>query len=141
MTVYLDASVVVSLFVGDAHTERAKRLVSNQALLSLSDLTAAEFSSALAIHYRTGLATDVDVRAAFTLFDTWCELIPNRVEVLSSDIRGAQALIRQLDHPLKTPDAIHIMIARRLNASLATFDNALAREAGRLGLPLEHDGF
>lgn len=134
MTTYLDASVVVSLFANDAHALRAKRLVSRQGDLVFSDLTAAEFSSALAIHYRTGRAAEGDVRGAFTRFDRWCERIPLRLDVTPQDIRGAEALIRQLTLPLRTPDAIHLVVARRLDATLATFDEALALAAERCGL-------
>ena len=134
MTTYLDASVVVSLFVNDPHAGRAKELVSRQGDLVLSDLTAAEFSSALAIHYRTGRAAEGDTRGAFTRFDRWCEQIPLRVDVTPEDVRGAEALIRQLTYPLRTPDALHLVIARRLDATLATFDEALALAAERCGL-------
>lgn len=134
MTIYLDASVVVSLFANDAHAKRARALVSRQGDLVFSDLTAAEFSSALAIHYRTGRAAEGDVRGAFTRFDRWCEQIPLRVDVTPEDIRCAEALIRQLTHPLRAPDAIHLVIARRLDATLATFDEALALAGERCGL-------
>ena len=136
MTIYLDTSVVVAMFVDDPHVDRAKRITSTQDLLILSDLAAAEFCSALAIQVRNGRTSVKDVRAAFGLFDTWCDLVPRRIEVLSADLRAAQTVIRQLDHPLKTPDATHIMIARRIDATLATFDETMAREAARLGVPL-----
>lgn len=136
MTIYLDASVAVSLFTEDAHSGSAQQLVTKSAILLLSDLTAGEFSSALAIHCRNGRATEADVRAAYASFDAWRETIPQSIEVLPSDLRAAQAIIRQLQHPLKLPDATHIVIARRLGAALATFDATMAREAPRLGLAL-----
>lgn len=134
MTTYLDTSVVVALFTADIHTERAKRVVAAGARLVVSDMTAAEFSSALAIHYRNGRATEKDVRTAFTMFDAWYETLPERAEVSSSDVRGAEALIRQLDHALRAPDAMHLMIARRLGISLASFDRVMAESARRLGV-------
>jgi len=136
LTLYLDASVAVSLFTQDAHSNSARRLIGTSELLLVSDLTAGEFSSALAIQHRSGRAAESDVRAAYANFDAWCETIPVRVEVLTSDIRAAQAIVRQLEHPLKLPDAMHIIIARRLGATLATFDATMAREAPRLGLQL-----
>jgi predicted nucleic acid-binding protein len=134
LTTYLDTSVVVSLFTDDAHTERAKYVVSNNDGLIVSDLTAVEFSSALAIQYRSGRASEANVRAAFSAFDGWYELSPERVEVLGSDIRGAAAIIRSLDHPLRAADATHLLISRRLGATLATFDQAMARAAPALGI-------
>ncbi len=133
MTIYLDASVAVALFTDDAHSERARRVAAAGQLV-VSDLTAAEFSSALATHYRNGRAKEADVRTAFAMFDRWCETAPERVEVLASDVRGAEALIRRLDDGLRTPDATHLVIALRLGVSLATFDKPMARGAARLGL-------
>ena len=136
MTTYVDTSVVVSLFADDANTDRARRFALVAESLIISDLTVAEFSSTLAIQYRNGRATEAGVRAAFATFDHWCELVPRRVEVLSADIRGGGAIIRQLQHSLRAPDAMHLVIARRLGVALATFDNAMARAAPGLGIEL-----
>ena len=133
MIVYLDASVAVSLFADDAHTGRARSLVSRSGILIVSDLTAGEFSSALAIQYRAGRASEAQVRAVFAHFDNWREATL-RTEALPSDLRRAQEIIRTLEYPLKLPDATHIVIARRLGASLATFDATMARSAERLGM-------
>ena len=136
MTTYLDTSVIVSMFTVDVHSDRANRMIIDAERLVVSDLTGAEFASALAIHHRSGRATEADVRTAFAMFDAWCETMPDRVEISSSDIRGAQALIRQLEHPLRAPDATHLMLTRRLGLSLATFDSVMARAAPRLGVQL-----
>jgi uncharacterized protein len=133
LSVYLDASVVVAMFTTDPHSDRAKRLPAGE-LLIVSDLTAAEFASALAIHRRNGRATDTQVRAAYAQFDSWCALSPQRVEVVPADLRVAEAWIRRLQHPLRAPDATHLAIARRLNASLATFDEPLGRAAADFGI-------
>lgn len=47
MSLYLDASVVVPLFVSEPHTARARAILSAGANLIVSDLTAAEFASAV----------------------------------------------------------------------------------------------
>jgi len=134
LRVYLDTSVLVSLMVLDANTDRALQLAANQFIVS--DLTAAEFASALAIRFRTGSLTEDEVRSAHILFDGWRTRNAESAEILSADIRAAEAIIRTLNHPLKTADATHIVIARRLGVVLATFDATMAREAPRLGLQL-----
>jgi predicted nucleic acid-binding protein len=40
----------------------------------------------------------------------------------------------RLDLTLRTPDAIHIAIARRLDATLVTFDQRMATNARALGM-------
>ncbi|WP_309606728.1 type II toxin-antitoxin system VapC family toxin [Phenylobacterium sp.] len=134
MRVYVDTSVVVSLMVLDANTDRARRLTPSEFIVS--DLTAAEFASALTIRIRTGSLTRDEVRRAHSLFDAWRTRNAESADVLSADFRAAETIIRTLDYRLKTADATHIVIARRLGATLATFDAAMAREAPRLGLTL-----
>ena len=102
--------------------------------LIVSDLAAAEFASALAVRFRARTLSEAEVRNGLLLFDTWQRVSATSEEVLSVDIRDAGRIIRTLEHALKTPDATHIVIARRLGAALATFDVTMAREARRLGL-------
>ena len=81
-----------------------------------------------------GARQAAQVRNVFVAFDDWRETHAQTEAVVSADLRSAEAAIRTLDMPLKAPDAIHIMIALRLGATLATFDAAMAREADRLGV-------
>ena len=134
MTVYLDASVVVSLLVRDTHTERARGLISTAERFLVSDLMVAEFSSAIAIRWRSNTLSRAEANGALLLFDAWRARGAQGVEILSEDLRAADHIIRSLDHALKAPDAIHIATARRLGAPIATFDLTMAREAERLGL-------
>ena len=134
MTTYLDTSVVVSLFAADVHSPAAERLVASASGVIVSDLTATEFASALAIQHRSGSRSRAEVRSAFATFDDWCDVHAHTEDVISADLRSADAAIRRLDIPLKAADTIHIMVAIRLGATLATFDAAMAREADRLGV-------
>jgi len=45
-------------------------------------------------------------------------------------------VLRRLDLPLRTPDMLHIAIAARLQAKLATFDDRMQSAATKLGLPI-----
>lgn len=134
MTVYLDASVAVSLFFEDAHTERARRLVTADDAWIVSDLTSAEFSSALAIFHRTGRLGPAEARDAFARFDDWRRNDCEGAEVEPADILLAQRIIRRLEHALRVPDALHVVLAGRLGVPMATFDVAMARDARKLGL-------
>jgi uncharacterized protein len=134
LTPYLDASVVVSLIVHDVHTGRARALAAKCERFLVSDLTAAEFSSALAIRLRARTLADAEVRASLLLFDAWRLRSADTASIVPADIREADEVIRRLDTTLRAPDAIHVVIAKRLGAPLATFDVAMARDARLLAV-------
>jgi uncharacterized protein len=134
LSLYLDASVLVALFVDDPFTARA-RAVLHSALpaLIVSDLAAAEFASAIARLVRIGDAKPKAARATFATFDAWLVRETQFAETLSADVVAAAAFIRRLDLTLRAPDAIHIAIAQRVGADLFTFDKQMAKSARSLG--------
>ena len=70
MSVYLDASILVSLFTVDTLTARADAALRERSpLLMVSDFAAAEFASAMARRVRMQIITADDARAAFSTFD------------------------------------------------------------------------
>ncbi len=52
----------------------------------------------------------------------------------NADVKRADAVMRRLDLTLRTPDALHIAIAERIGATMATFDDKMAAAARILGL-------
>lgn len=137
LSVYLDTSVIVSLFINDSFSPRARAfLATGPADIVVSDLASAEFASALGIRCRRRLSNKLEARAAFASLDIWSNRYAVTVQMQSADIRQAQSALRRLDLSLRTPDAIHIAIAQRLGSALATFDNRLADGAKTLGAAL-----
>jgi predicted nucleic acid-binding protein len=137
MSVYLDASMLIPLFMKEAFTERAERYCdSNLGVVVVSDFAAAEFASALARRVRTSELLTERARFAFAAFDGWTLRATQRVELRAADIRAAETFIRGLDLPLRTPDALHIAVAQRLGATLATFDEPMKKSATALGVPV-----
>lgn len=137
MNVYLDASALVALFVVDVHNEQAnKTLHSSREDLIVSNLSAAEFSSVIARRVRTRDLSASEARTAFSNVDTWCARYTRYVEADHADFSSAIALMRRLDLPLRTPDALHISIAQRIGCALVTFDKALANVARALDIEL-----
>lgn len=137
MTVYVDTSVLVPLFTTDALSERADRFFDETLpAVLLSDLACAEFASAMARKARTAVLSTDQARAAFTAFDAWTSQQSTRVQVSSADITLAESFIRRLDLTLRAPDAMHIAMAIRLGAPLATFDRAMEDSARALGCAL-----
>jgi predicted nucleic acid-binding protein len=135
LRLYLDASVLVALHTPDRFQERATGLIDRlRPELLLSDFGAAEFSSAVARMVRTGLLKEPDARVCFDDFDLWSARDVVAAAVESADIRAADGFVRRMDTALRAPDAIHLAVARRLDASLATFDRQLAVAGKLLGV-------
>jgi hypothetical protein len=137
MSVYVDASVLVSLFIEDGLTQKARNLVAGSGrLLIISDFMRAELASVVARYVRTGAVSPGEATALFADFDAWSSAFET-AETTSSDVRLSEAWLRRLNLNLRAPDAVHIAIAARLGASLATFDVRMAEAAQSLGVPVE----
>lgn len=137
MSIYLDTSFVFALMVEDSHSNRANAFLQDrQDELIVSDFAAAEFSAAVARHVRTGKATPQAAKAMFADFDTRVYLFAQRAETETWAVKAAEAFIRRLDLNLKAPYALHLAIARRVGATLATFDQQMIANAGVLGIPV-----
>ena len=134
MSVYLDASVLVSLFTLDTLTARADAVLRERSpLLIVSDFAAAEFASAMARRVRMQIITADEARAAFSTFDAWIARTTTLISVTSADVTAAAGFLRRLDLTLRTQDALHIAIAQRVGAALFTFDQQMASAARALG--------
>jgi predicted nucleic acid-binding protein len=126
---------LVALLTPEPFSERADTfLQNNSAPLIVSDFAAAEFSSAVARRVRMREFTIEQAETALAGFDAWLARAVNRVEIGTGDVSLATTYIRRLDFPLRTPDALHIAIARRLDATLVTFDRSMAAAARALGM-------
>jgi uncharacterized protein len=135
LNVYFDTSVLVSLFIEDDHTERAKQFVrSHSPIATVSDFAAAEYASAVSRLVRVGLLGLEAALASLDSLDQWRADETTELLIEPGDVASAASLVRRMDSSLRTPDAIHLAMARRSGALLATFDHALAGIAQRLGL-------
>ena len=134
MIAYLDASVLVALFTNDPLTARAETFLrANPWVLIVSDFAAAEFSSVIARHVRTKDIKKEDARTAFSNFDIWTVRTTKRARISTADITAAEVLLRRIDLGLRTPDAINIAMAQRMQTTLVTFDKKMAAAARSIG--------
>ena len=135
MSVYLDATILVSFFSVDPLTPQAARFLRTSVEeVVVSDFAVAEFASAIARRVRMGRLDAKDAYGIFADFDTWTTEVTSRVETSPADIAAANTFLRRLDLPLRTADAINIAIAQRLAATLATFDVKMGQSAKALGM-------
>jgi predicted nucleic acid-binding protein len=132
---YVDTSVAVALFTEDAHSARAEAWLAEGGDLTVSHWVIAEFSSALSLQRRRGRLLDEDVRQAEASFALWTRDVVIVEPVVGADIMDAAVLV-QADGLLRAPDALHLAIARRLGAPVASFDANLCRAAEQAGLGL-----
>ncbi|MGO8710884.1 MAG: PIN domain-containing protein [Rhizomicrobium sp.] len=56
------------------------------------------------------------------------------VDMHAADARLANAFVRRCELMLRAPDALHLAISQRLNATLVTLDGRLASAARELGV-------
>ncbi len=135
MSVYLDASVLVSMFVIDPLSVRAAAVLGRlRDTLVVSDLAGTEFVSALNLRMRMKLLTAREARAAVANFDGWVATVPERVQMTPQDMAVCDAYLRRFDLPLRAPDGLHIAVASRMSASLLSFDKQMAGAAKKLGV-------
>jgi uncharacterized protein len=112
-------------------------LVAAERELLVSEFAAAEVASALSRLVRMRLLTTADAEARLVDFEAWRAAASSPVDLQPADARLAFAYVRRFDLMLRTPDALHLAIAARLDASLATLDQQLQRAAQQLGIAIE----
>ena len=135
MNLYLDASVVVALLTKDVFTSRAESYIRTKLqILIVSDFAAAEFASVIARRLRVREITEPIARVVFAELDAWVIRTTEHAETTTADIIAAAGALRRLDLPLRTADAVNIAIARRIGATLMTFDEKMAASAKALGV-------
>ena len=138
MSCYLDTSVLLPTLIAEPDTEAVYDcLGANGQELLISDFAAAEVASALSRLVRMVLLSDSDASARLVDFDAWRVAMCLPVDMAASDARLAYIYARRFDLGLRAPDALHLAIARRLDATLVTLDRRLAAAAKELGVAVE----
>lgn len=135
MSLVLDTSAILPILIQEEATSavQAYLATAGQELL-ISDFAAAEVASALSRLLRTGLLDDVSATARLADFEAWRAATSTPVELHAADARLAYACVRRFDLALRAPDALHVAITRRLDATLVTLDRRMARAAAELGV-------
>lgn len=105
--------------------------------LWVSDFAAAEVASAVSRLVRTGRLEATDGAASLSDFDVWLAAMTRAAEIHAVDVRLAGVYVRRFDLALRTPDALHLAIARRLDVTLVTLDRRMAAAGRELGVAVE----
>jgi predicted nucleic acid-binding protein len=138
LTWYLDASVMLPILVKEPASAVVDGFMATvEQELWVSDFAAAEVASALSRLVRTGRLQASDGEAGLADFDVWRAAMARPAEVHPGDVRLAGAYVRRFDLALRAPDALHLAIVRRLDATLITLDQRLATAGRELGIVVE----
>jgi predicted nucleic acid-binding protein len=130
LSAYLDASVLLPTLIAEPSTEAVfDCLGAGDRELLISDFAAAEVASALSRLVRMARLSDADATARLADFDAWRAAMSSPAEIGAADVRLASVYVRRFDLGLRAPDALHLAIARRLDATLITLDRRLAAAA------------
>lgn len=141
MICYLDASVMLPVLIKEPASAVVDAFMATvQQELWVSDFAAAEVASALSRLVRTGRLQATDGAACLSDFDVWRAAMSWPVDTAASDARLAYIYARRFDLRLRAPDALHLAIARRLDATLVTLDRRLATAAREMGIAVEVPG-
>lgn len=134
MSFYLDANVLVALFVADVHSASADAWVDAGAgELFVSDFARIEFAAVLSRQVRVEAMSETAAREALSDFDEWTARMTLPVETGARDMNLADRLARDFATKLSGPDALHLALSANRDHQLVTFDMRLAEAARRRG--------
>jgi hypothetical protein len=135
--IYVDTSALAKWYINEARSEDVETYIQEHGPVAISDLTVVEMRCLLARRRRE---KTIDVKMEMEIFATFQEDIRQRFLICHPLPQGLAAgavnlLSRLTDIPLRTLDALHLMIARELPADvIVTADTVMAAGAKAMGL-------
>jgi uncharacterized protein len=138
VSAYLDASVLLPTLIEEAVSPavRAYLRSAGQELL-VSDFAVAEVASGISRLVRMRTLDTAGAIARLEDFEIWRAATTGPADLHAADARLAYLFARRFELTLRTPDAVHLAMARRLDATLVTLDQRLARAAATLDIAVE----
>jgi uncharacterized protein len=135
LSVYLDTSILVPLFIREDHSTFVKAWINSvREKLYCSHLVAGEFNSAVSRYVRMG---ELRPDQADVIRDDAALWLQKEVYNAAIDDEDVQRASRAVANPLPKllmPDAIHLVVCARMNLTLATLDKDLLTIAEREGV-------
>lgn len=136
MSLYLDASVLVTLFTREPQRPAVRRWLENigDVEMMASEWVATEVSSAFALKLRLGAITRLERASAQSLFRAlWSEAL-TIVPMRDSQFQLAARFCETDDVVVRASDSLHLAIAKENNLTVCTRDKSMAAAAKALGL-------
>ena len=136
--IYFDTSVLAAYYTPEDRSVEAAALVAKATYPVLSDLAVAEFNVVMVRKEKLGFLPQEGAEAVFSLFDEHRRDAFLTIALEARHFEATRALAIRSSARLRTLDALHLVIASEVEATLATFDERLheaARAAGLSVLP------
>lgn len=135
--VYIDTSALAKWYINESRSDDVEQYIQQHGPVSISDLTVVEMRCLLARRRRE---KNITTMIEMEIFSTFQEDIRQRVLIchpfpvgLAVGTVNLMALLS--DMPVRTLDALHLMIAREVSSEvLVTSDRIMAKAAKVLGL-------
>lgn len=133
--IYIDTSVLAAIFFRESGAaDLLARLESQRKKkLMISAWTLTEMAGVGGIKQRTGAIDAATRQQALANFQRFASAHLGTVEIEPADFRTAAVLIES-PAALRSGDALHLAVARRLGAPLASIDRRLCAATDALGL-------
>ncbi len=139
MAIYLDTSVLVSVYIPEKHSQNILNLLDkSKEQFCISRLAETEFFSALACKKRTKELSQSEISSITALFHHHLtQLIYEKVYITDAVFEAAIHFLTSYKTHLRTLDALHLACAANMNATLITADKILAKSAEQLDLSVQ----
>lgn len=136
MKIYLDTSVLVSLYILENHSEAANSIVQANHQIYISSLNEVEFYSALALKKRLHKKFDATIKLASNLFKQHIEeRLYEKLHITDSIFITAINYLASYKTSLRALDALHLACSATTGINLVTADKNLAKSASLLNIP------
>lgn len=134
--IYFDTSVLAAYYTPEERSLEAAAIVSKVSLPVVSDLAVAEFNVTVRRKERLGFLSAEAAFSVFSLFDEHLREVFLNISIEARYVAATRALASRSSIPLRTLDALHLVMASDVDATLATFDTRLYDAACALGVPV-----
>jgi uncharacterized protein len=133
--IYLDSSLLVAALCAEAKSSDVYAWLdaNRDELLVISNWTLTEVASAVVLKRRMGALAAEEMADVFGRWEIMQDASLHRENIESVDFAEAAMLIRECRFPLRSGDALHLAVAVRLGASLATLDQGMIAASGFFG--------
>lgn len=137
--IYLDTSVLISALTAEAETERVQAWLAGQTegAVCISDWVVSEFSSALSLKLRRG---DLSADERARILSNWRIVQQDNLATVPVPSAAFDLAARFCDHHelgLRAGDGLHLAVASMGGHHMATLDQAMAKAAVAVGVPVE----